>query len=51
MGLFKRKKQVIVSNICPKCNMEFADPQRMLRHLVKAHKKKKFQCDSCGFRN
>jgi len=52
MGLFSRKKEVIVGNICPKCNMEFSDAERTLRHISKAHKpKKKFECDSCGFRN
>ena len=52
MGLFSRKKEEIVDNICPKCNMEFSDPQRTLRHIEKAHKpKKKFNCDSCGFNN
>ncbi len=52
MGLLSRKKEVIVGNICPKCNMEFSDPQRTLRHIAKAHKsKKKFDCDTCGFRN
>ena len=52
MGLFSRKKEVIVGNICPKCNMKFADPERTLRHIEKAHKsKKKFDCDTCGFRN
>ena len=52
MGLLSRKKEVIVSNICPICNMEFLDPQRTLRHIEKAHQsKKKFECDSCGFRN
>ncbi len=49
MGLFSLKKEVIVENICPKCNMEFSDSQRTLRHNAKAHKpKKKFECNSCG---
>jgi len=50
MGLFSRKKEVIVGNICPKCNMEFSDPERTLRHFTKAHNKskKKFECNSCG---
>ncbi len=51
MGLFSRKKEII-GNICPNCNMEFLDPQRTLRHIKKAHKpKKKFDCDTCGFKN
>ncbi|MDF2421481.1 MAG: hypothetical protein OPY06_00525 [Nitrosopumilus sp.] len=49
MGLFSRKKEIIVGNICPKCDMEFADSERTLRHMEKAHKsKKKFECNSCG---
>jgi len=52
MGMFSRKKEVIIGNICPKCQMQFSDPQRTLRHIEKAHKsKKKFDCDTCGFRN
>ena len=49
MGLFSRKKEIILGNNCPKCNMEFSDPQRTLRHIEKAHQsKKKFECNSCG---
>jgi uncharacterized C2H2 Zn-finger protein len=49
MGLFSRKKEIIVGNICPKCDMEFADSERTLRHMEKAHQsKKKFECNSCG---
>ena len=52
MGLLRRNKEVIVGTICPKCNMEFSEPERMLRHMVKAHKRKrKINCNSCGFRN
>ena len=52
MGMFSRKKEIIVGNICPKCSMEFSNAERTLRHMEKAHKpKKKFECDSCGFRN
>jgi uncharacterized C2H2 Zn-finger protein len=52
MGLFSRKTEVAITNICPKCNMTFSDPQRTLRHIEKAHKpKRKFECNSCGFRN
>lgn len=47
MGLFGDKKEMIIGNICPKCNMEFSEPERMMRHMIKAHKKKKFQCDTC----
>jgi len=49
MGLFTRKKELVVGNICPKCDMEFSDSQRTVRHMEKAHKsKKKFECNSCG---
>jgi len=49
MGLFSRKKEIVAGNICPKCDMEFTDAQRTLRHMEKAHKsKKKFECNSCG---
>ena len=52
MGLFSRKKEFIIDKICPKCNMEFPDAKRTMRHIAKAHQsKKKFECDSCGFRN
>ncbi|WP_182135310.1 hypothetical protein [Nitrosopumilus sp. b1] len=52
MGLFSRKKQVVISNICPVCKMKFDDPERTLKHITKAHpKKKKFNCDTCGFNN
>ena len=49
MGLFARKKEIIVGTICPKCDMEFTDSERTLRHMEKAHQsKKKFECNSCG---
>ena len=51
MRLFERKKEVILGNTCPKCGMEFSEPERMMRHMIKAHKRKKFECNSCGFRN
>ena len=51
MGLFGRKKAMILGKTCPKCGMEFLDAERMMRHMVKAHKRKKFECDSCGFKN
>ena len=48
MGLFSRKK-ITIDKICPKCDMEFSDSQRTLRHIEKAHQtKKKFECNSCG---
>ncbi|MDH3277195.1 MAG: hypothetical protein OEL77_09480 [Nitrosopumilus sp.] len=48
MGLFSRK-EVIITNICPQCNMIFSDPERTNRHIAKAHRpKSKFDCNSCG---
>ena len=35
MGLFSCKKEAIISNICPKCSMEFSNPERTLRHIEK----------------
>jgi len=47
--MFSRKKEIIVGNVCPKCDMKFSDAQRTLRHMEKAHQfKKKFECNSCG---
>lgn len=40
MGLF-RKETVIVETKCRECGMEFTEPERMLRHMIKAHTKKK----------
>jgi len=53
MGLLGRNKEkIIVGTICPKCNMEFSEPGRTLRHIAKAHpKKRKIECNSCGFKN
>jgi uncharacterized C2H2 Zn-finger protein len=52
MGLLTRKKEIAITNVCPKCDMTFSDPQRTLRHITKAHNpKRKFECNSCGFRN
>ncbi len=48
MGLFSRKTKITITNICPKCNLIFSDPQKTLRHIAKAHKpKRKFECNSC----
>lgn len=53
MGLFRRKQEkMTVGTICPKCKMEFSEPGRMLRHMQKAHKRKrKIEYNSCGFKN
>ena len=38
MNLFK-KKSVEPALICRICKMEFSDPERTMRHMVKAHSK------------
>jgi len=36
MKFFRREKQV-TETVCKKCGMEFSEPERMLRHMIKAH--------------
>lgn len=50
MGLFQSKVNISETK-CSKCGMEFSTSERMMRHMIKAHKRKKFECNSCGFRN
>jgi hypothetical protein len=38
MNLFRREKTV-TETVCRECGMEFAAPERMLRHMIKAHTK------------
>jgi uncharacterized C2H2 Zn-finger protein len=38
MNLFRREKTV-TETICRECGMEFTAPERMLRHMIKAHSK------------
>ena len=38
MGLFRSEK-VITETICKECKMEFSEPERMLRHMIRAHSK------------
>jgi len=33
------KKEVPSAPICKICNMEFTQEERMLRHMIKAHKR------------
>lgn len=40
MGFLIRNK-IILETKCRICNMEFSEPERMLRHMIKAHSKKK----------
>jgi len=52
MGLFRKENKFEIGNICPKCEMKFSSPERTLRHMARAHPvKKRFNCDTCGFRN
>lgn len=44
MGFFS-KKTVIVETKCRECGMEFPETERMLRHMIKAHTKKKPSCN------
>ena len=38
MNFFRREKQV-TETVCRECGMEFSEPERMLRHMIKAHAK------------
>ncbi len=38
MKYFRREKQVTETD-CKKGGMEFSEPERMLRHMIKAHSK------------
>lgn len=38
MNLFRREKTV-TETVCRECGMEFTAPERMLRHMIKAHTK------------
>ena len=44
---FFKKTKVIAETICKECGMEFTEPERMLRHMIKAHSKsgKKPSCN------
>jgi len=35
------KKETSFSNICKICDMEFTDPERTKKHMIKAHSKPK----------
>ena len=39
MNLFKRKPETTTGLVCRICEMEFSDPERTMRHMVKAHSK------------
>jgi uncharacterized C2H2 Zn-finger protein len=38
MGLFGKSKTT-TSLVCKICDMKFSDPERTMRHMVKAHSK------------
>ncbi|EGP93600.1 hypothetical protein MY1_0838 [Nitrosarchaeum koreense MY1] len=42
---FFRKEKVILDTKCRECGMEFSETERMLRHMIKAHTKKKPSCN------
>ncbi|MEE3213485.1 MAG: hypothetical protein VX209_03050 [Thermoproteota archaeon] len=44
---FFKKTKVITETVCKECGMKFAEPERMLRHMIKAHSKsgKKPSCN------
>ena len=35
------KRETVFSNTCKICNMEFTDPERTKKHMIKAHSKPK----------
>ena len=39
MDLFKKKSKTTTSLVCKICGMKFSDPERTVRHMVKAHSK------------
>lgn len=36
---FLRRQKPVTETVCRECGMEFSAPERMLRHLIKAHSK------------
>ena len=49
MNFFRRKKEIVISGtVCKFCGMEFSAPDRMVKHMLKAHgKPKKDKGSSC----
>jgi len=39
LDLFKKKSKTTTSLVCKICKMKFSDPERTMRHMVKAHSK------------
>ena len=46
---FFRKEKLITETICKECGMEFSEPERMLRHMIKAHSQSKGPSCNCQF--
>lgn len=46
MNLFRREKAV-TETVCKQCGMEFSESERMLRHMIKAHAKRKGPSCNC----
>ncbi len=42
---FFSKEKVIMETKCRECGMEFSESERMIRHMIKAHTKKKPSCN------
>jgi uncharacterized C2H2 Zn-finger protein len=42
---FFSKEKVILETKCRECGMEFSESERMIRHMIKAHTKKKPSCN------
>ncbi|MDC0171659.1 hypothetical protein OAK02_02405 [Candidatus Nitrosopelagicus sp.] len=39
MDLFKKKSKTTTDLVCKICKMEFSNPERTIRHMIKAHSK------------
>jgi len=39
LDLFKKKSKDMTDTECKICHMKFSDPERTMRHMVKAHTK------------
>ena len=39
MNLFKKKSKINTDLECKICHLKFSDPERTMRHMVKAHSK------------
>ena len=44
---FFRREKTITETVCKECGMEFSEPERMMRHMIKAHSKKKGPSCNC----